>query len=97
MLLFDGSKFDGEFLYDVSDHFVLQRKNICQLAIILVGPDLLRVLRLHEAGANANSFARLPHASVKDVAHTEIASDLLRLGSLAGVPHDRAAGDYEQS
>ena len=76
----------------MSDHLVLQRKNVGELSIVLLGPDLLGVFRLHQIGVDPETVAGLPHASVEHVAHAEIAPDLLRLRRLAGIALNRACG-----
>ena len=67
----------------MSDHLVLQRKDVGELAIVLLGPDLLGVFRLDQIGVDPETVAGLPHAPVEHVAHAEIAPDLLRLRGLA--------------
>src|SRR5262249_51108728 len=66
---------DGHCVCDL----VLHRKNIREIAVVVVGPDVLVALSLDRLCSNAYPIACLPHAAFERIAHPEIASDLLHV------------------
>src|SRR3546814_91988 len=82
--------------HDVLGDVVLDGENVLQLAVVLLGPDVLAGLGVDELNGDAQVPARRPHAALEDVAHAEIAGDLPDVHGLALVDETRIAGDHEE-
>lgn len=82
-----------EFGLDRRDHplgdLVLHCKEVRELAIPALGPDVVATLCLDELGADAHPVAGFAHAAFKHIAYAQFAADLRhidRAGIMAQVP-----------
>ena len=83
-LAFDSFNFGpAQVRLDRADHiqgnFVLQRKNVIERTIEALGPQMAATLRFNHLRGNADTAAVLPHASLQQVAHAQLAADALHV------------------
>src|SRR5689334_6356354 len=64
-------------------NLVLHRKNIGEIAVVSLGPNVVAGQRLDQLGSDTESIARLAYAAFEDIAHTKIASDLFNVDGTA--------------
>src|SRR5262249_16359210 len=77
-------------------HFVLQSKNVRQVTLKPVCPDVRASHRINQLPCNANLSQRLAHSPLKDVAHPKPAPDFLDIDRSALKGEARIARDHEQ-
>src|SRR5215472_10345754 len=75
---------------------VLQCKDVGEIAIVALGPDVLASLSLNKLGSNTDAVTGSAQATFKHVAHAQLASDLLHVDSATFVAERGVAGDHEQ-
>ena len=101
-LLAAGAKsfFGIKMRLDRSDHLlgdlVQHGEHVAQLAVVLLGPDVLAGLGLDQLAGDPDAFACGAHAALEHVAHAELARDLPHVDRAALVDEARIAGDDEQ-
>src|SRR3546814_11139875 len=83
--------------HDVLGDVVLDGEDVLQLAVVLLGPEVLAGLGVDDLNGDAQALTRRPHAAFQDVAHAEIAGDLPDVCSLALVYDARTARDHEDT
>ena len=67
-----------------------------QLAVVLLGPDMLAGFGVDKLAGDADALARGPHAPFEEITHTEILRDLPHVDRFALVDEARIASDDEQ-
>ena len=86
--------------FDCSDDFpcdlVLQGKDVGQVAVVAVGPDVIAGRGVDQLGGDAHAIAALAHAALQHVTHAEFARDALYVDRLALVGERRIARDDEE-
>src|SRR5208282_2311958 len=75
---------------------VLHRKNIGEVAVIALGPEMPAGRRLDQLRGHPHSIAGLAHAAFKHVAHAQLAPDLFHVDRAALEGEARVARDDEQ-
>ena len=75
--------------------FVLHRKDVGEIAIVTLGPDMLAALGLNTLRGDANAIAGFAQAAFEHIAHTKFAADLLHVDRTALVGEGRIARDDE--
>src|SRR6202021_1207551 len=75
---------------------VLERKNVGQIAIIAVGPEVLAGRAVDQLGGDTHAASTLANAPLENVAPPEFAPDLAYVDSLAFVDERRIARDHEK-
>jgi hypothetical protein len=58
---------------------VLNRKNVSEISVVAVRPDVASCRRVVELCGDAHEVAVLPHAALDDVAHAQFLGDLLQV------------------
>jgi hypothetical protein len=58
---------------------VLQRKNVSEIAVVPLGPDMIAGLGLDQLRGDADAICGPSHAAFEDIAHAELAPDLLHV------------------
>ena len=86
--------FDGTG--DAAGDFVLQGKDVADLAVVPFGPVMAAGQRIDELRRDAQPRARPADAAFEYIAHAEIARDPLHVDCPALVDECRVAGDDEQ-
>src|SRR5215472_12339147 len=71
---------------------VLQIERVFKGAVEAFGPQMLAGRRLNQLTANADAVAGLAEAALDDIAHAQLAGELLRIGPLALVGEAGIAG-----
>src|SRR5437762_3532222 len=69
-------QFDLQLVNDVAGNFVLNLKNIFEVAVIPLGPQLVTVACVDELGADAYAMTASTHASLQKCADVEQLTDL---------------------
>ena len=77
-------------------HLVLDGKDVLQLAVVALRPDMRLGLAVDELHGDAHAIRRLAHAAFDHVVDAEVPRDLLQLHRLALVHEHGVAGDDEQ-
>ncbi len=89
-----------ELRLDCSDNlpgdFVLQGEDVCQIAVVAVGPDVVIRRGIDQLRGNAHTITALAHAALQHVAHAQFAGDALNVDRLALVGERRIARDDEE-
>lgn len=80
----------------LSTIWFLELEEIGQLNVVALGPDLAAAGGIAELGAYPEPLARAAHASIEDVAHTELAPDLRHVNDLPPVAERRISRGYEE-
>src|SRR6185369_4498512 len=73
----------GKRADDRSGHFVLDREDILELAVVAFGPDMPVGMRVDELHGDTDAIADLAHAAFEDIFDAELACDLLHLYGFA--------------
>ena len=82
--------------HDLFRNFILQGKNVRQVAVVSIGPDVIAGCGVDELRGDAHAIAALAHAALQHVAHAEFAGDALHVDGLALVDERRIARDDEE-
>ena len=82
--------------HDLLGDVVLHREDVVQLAVVLLGPDVLAAPGVDQLAGDAQPPAGRAHAALQHVAHAEVARDLAHVDRAALVGEGRVAGDHEQ-
>jgi len=77
-LLLEDGELDGERADDALHDSVLDLEHLLALAVITLRPELRSPGRVGELDADARAPLGLPNAALHEVAHTQVAADLLR-------------------
>src|SRR4029077_6320020 len=77
-------------------YFVLKSKNVGQVTLKPVRPDVRACNRIDQLPCDANFPRRLPHRPLEDIAHAEPSPDLLDIDRSALEGEARIASDHEQ-
>ena len=83
--------FDGGS-YPLCD-LVLHRKNVRDLAVVALGPDMVSGGAVDQLGGDPHPVARSSHAAFEHIAHAKLAADLLHIDSTAFVSERAVACD----
>jgi hypothetical protein len=75
---------------------VLERKNVGQIAVVVVSPQVLAGRAVDQLGGDAHAAAVLADAPLKDVTHPEFAPDLAYVDRLAFIDERRIARDHKK-
>ena len=79
------------------DNLVLHVKQVCDWFVEALSPNVIASFSVDQLRVDANTFAATLHAAFEDVAHVELASDLLHVCGLALVGECRVACDDERA
>src|SRR5262249_34467322 len=79
------------------DDLVLHVKQVCDRFVEALGPNVIASFSVDQLRVDANTIAAALHAAFEDVAHVELASDLLHVRGLALVGECRVACDDESA
>lgn len=77
--------------------FILNGKNVGQVTVVAVSPDMAAVVRVDELSCDANALSRLAHTAFEHVSHPEFPADLIDLHRLALIGERGVARDDEQA
>ena len=75
---------------------VLQRKDVRQIAIVMVGPQVLTGRSVDQLGGDAYAVAALANAALQDIAHAQVGPDLAYVNSLTFVGERGIARDHKK-
>ena len=75
---------------------VLQREEVGDVAVVLLGPDLQAASGIVEERRGAEPLAGAPDAAAEHVAHAELAADRLQVGRAALPGEGGVAGRDEE-
>ena len=78
---------------DAQGDLVLQFEDVVERAIIALGPDMRAARRRDQLRGDPHAVAGLAQAAFEDIAHAELAADLLQVDGPALVSEGRVAGD----
>src|SRR6185295_5249714 len=81
---------------DFGRNFILQIKYLFQGAVESVDPEVCAGRRINELSCDADLAGRSAYAALQDIAHAQLASDLLHVYRPALVGEARVASDHEQ-
>ena len=95
-LAFGGTQFGLDGADDGLRHLVLKREDVGELAVVVLGPNMVAGRRVDQLGGDANAISGLAHAALQHVAHAEVAGDLGHVHGLALVCEGRIARDHEE-
>ena len=101
-LLLFRQQLDLQLVDDGVGDLVLNGKDVCEIPVIPVSPDVTTILALDELGGDAHARAGLADASFQNKFDPEILADLLHLYRLALIGKrriarsDKQAGDLRQ-
>jgi hypothetical protein len=95
VLLGVGNRWGNSDRHSLSD-LVLQRKDVGEIAVVALGPDVLASLGLDQLRSDADAIAGLAYAAFEHIAHTELAPNLLHIDRAALVSEAGVARDDEQ-
>ena len=90
------SQFADKRVHDNGCDFVLNFKNIVQVAVEAFRPDLVPGRRLNQLRRHSNLIARLSDATVKDVSDAQLARDIRYLQIATPVDEGRLTRDDKQ-
>jgi hypothetical protein len=71
-------------------------KNVGEVAVVTLGPDMLAGLRLDQLCSDAESVAGLAQAAFEHVTHAQFAPDLFHIDRAARGSEGRVGGDHKQ-
>src|SRR5208282_287594 len=77
-------------------YVVLQLEYVLEAALEAIRPQMSARRRVDELASDAQPIGRLAYATLEQVAHPELAADLLHVDRAALVGKGRVARDYEQ-
>jgi hypothetical protein len=69
-------KFRFDRTYHAASDVVLDREDVCKVAFVPIGPDVVAVRRVNKLGGDAHALPGPPMTSFKHVARTKSSSDL---------------------
>src|SRR6516225_12390159 len=78
---------------DAQGNLVLHRENVVERAIVALGPDMPAAPRLDQLCRQTDAVASLAQAAFEDIAHAELAADLLHVDGAAFEGKGRVAGE----
>src|SRR5262249_20320034 len=81
--------------HDVPGDLVLHGKDIFELAIVTLGPDLMPLLGIDQLSGYADAVAGAPDASLGDIAYAELAADPSHIDRRSLEREGCIAGDHE--
>src|SRR5437588_12678687 len=82
--------------HDGRDHFVLNREDIFDVAVIALGPEMISAGRLDQLSSDPHAIPRPADTSLNDEASPELAADFLSLECLAFERKGRVPCDHHQ-
>src|SRR6202040_1950191 len=81
---------------DADSDLVLELEDVLQRAVEAAGPEMRAGQGIDQLPGDAHLRSRLAHRAFEDIAHAELAADLLYVDRLAFISEARVAGDDEQ-
>src|SRR5712692_2494910 len=75
---------------------VLHRKDVREIAVVALGPDVVAGFGLDQLRGDADAVAGFTQAAFEHVAHAKLAPDLAKVRGFALVGKARIAGDDEE-
>jgi hypothetical protein len=87
---------DLEGADDLASDLLLHSKNVLQVALVVLGPEVLVGTRIDELRGDAYAPGVPSHAAFEDVSHPQLARDLRKWLLASLVVHRRGAGDDPQ-
>ena len=79
------------------DDLILHVKKVCDRFVETLGPNVIASFSVDQLRVDANTIAAALHTAFEDVAHVELASDLLHVRGLAFVGERRVACDDQSA
>jgi len=89
------SRFDGAFGLVKYSGLVLHHEDLCKIAVIALGPDMLIALGFNQLRCDADAVAGFAQTALEHIAHAELAPDPLHIDGAALVGERGVAGDDE--
>src|ERR1700728_113405 len=80
---------------DASGDFILHLKQVCDVTVEALGPQMAAGLGLYQLYAHSNPVLGATHTALHHVAHVQLAPNLRGVDLLAFVVESGAACDYE--
>ncbi len=81
---------------DAVRDLVLKRKDISQLAIVFIRPQMIAVDRIDQLAGHAHAIGGPAYAALQDVPHAELGGDVADIDGLALIGKGGVAGDDEE-
>jgi hypothetical protein len=75
---------------------ILERENVGEIAIVVLGPDVISGASINKLRRDAHPITGLAHAAFEHIAHAEFPSDLLHIDRAALVGEAGVARDDEE-
>src|SRR5262245_66161676 len=86
----------GEYGDNGAYHLVLDGKDILEVSVVVLGPEVAPSIGFDELGRYSDTVASAPHTALQNVAYAQFASDPAYVDRLALVLEAGVAGDDEQ-